>query len=230
MEAHDSSVGSRQRFLVAGLGGVSPVLISLIVIDLQTLLLKVTPILVISYLIKILALFALGGLIGWLHKNERELFKLFQLGIAAPALITAGINGTRIHLPEAVPVMTTRAAFSLVGEAYAQPPQQPATKQFSYPAETTNQQIARGLFGKLPNNVWFVIAGSHPSQESANKHAEELRRRGFSADIYLPYGGNPFYAVVIGAQITRSDAQAVQQKAISAGLPKDTYLWTFPRQ
>jgi SPOR domain len=230
MEAQDSSVGSRQRFLVAGLGGVSPVLVSLLVIDLQTLLLKVTPILVISYLIKILALFALGGLIGWLHKNEHELFKLFQLGIAAPALITAGINGTRIPLPEAVPVTTTRASFSLVGEAYAQPAQHPTTKQFSYPQETANQQIARGLFGKLPENVWFVIVGSHLAQESANKQAEELRIRGFSADIYLPYGGNPFYAVVIGAQMTRSDAQALQQKAIAAGLPKDTYLWTFPRQ
>lgn len=230
MEANESSVGYRQRFLVAGLGGVAPVLVSLIVVDLQTLLLNVTPILVICYLIKTLALFAVGGLVGWLHKNERELFKLFQLGIAAPALITAGINGDRISLPDAHPVAHNPAYISFVAEACAQPPHQPTTKQFSYPLETVNQQIARGLFGKLPDNVWFVISGSHLSEESANKQAEELRKRGFSADVYLPYGGNPFYAVVIGGQMTRSDAQALQQKAITAGLPKDTYLWTFPRQ
>lgn len=230
MEAKESSVGSRQRFLVAGLGGVAPVLVSLIVIDLQTLLLQVTPILVVSYLIKALALFALGGLIGWLHKNERELFKLFQLGIAAPALITAGINGDRISLPHAPPVVHNQTYISFVSEAYAQPTQQLTAKKFSYPAETTTQQIARGIFGKLPDNIWFVIAGSHRAEESAKKQAEQLRKRGFPADIYLPYEGNPFYAVVIGAQMTRSEAQALQQKAIAAGLPKDTYLWTFPRQ
>src|SRR5215813_12030019 len=91
---------SRQRFLYAGIGAIVPVLLSLVVIDLKTILLDVTPLTIASYVIRIIALFAIGGLVGWLHKSEYEPTKLFQLGIAAPALVTAALNGARVSLPE----------------------------------------------------------------------------------------------------------------------------------
>lgn len=58
------STSPRTRFMIAGLGGITPVLLSLVVIDLETLLLDVTPLAVVSYLIRVLALFAVGGLVG----------------------------------------------------------------------------------------------------------------------------------------------------------------------
>lgn len=229
MNGASKKAGGRQRFMVAGLGGITPVLLSLIVIDLQTILLNVTALAVASYVIRVLALFAVGGLVGWLNRNEVDPVKLFQLGIAAPALITAGINGGRITLPDTPTQPASHTSWSVVSEAYAQNPPAGDVKQFSLPNETATQQIYRGLFGRVARNVWFVIAGSHVTKQAAERQAQEIRRRGFSADVYAPYGGNPHYAVVIGAQMTRSKAQQLQQKAIASGLPKDTYLWTFPQ-
>lgn len=92
------------------------------------------------------------------------------------------------------------------------------------------QQVYRGLFGATPKNVWFVISGSHPTREAAEKHAAEIRGKGFPAEVYAPYGNNPYYAVVIGSQMTLSEARQLRLKAIRSGLPKDTYLWTFPQR
>ncbi|MCQ8131025.1 hypothetical protein, partial [Methylomonas rivi] len=97
----NTHLSDRQRFLFAGLGGIMPTLLNLIVIDLETLLLSVTLLSVLSYLIRVLALFAIGGVVGWLNRSECDPVKLFQLGIAAPALITAAMNGGRVALPDA---------------------------------------------------------------------------------------------------------------------------------
>jgi cell division protein FtsN len=75
-----------------------------------------------------------------------------------------------------------------------------------------------------------VIAGKHQTKESADSQASEIRKQGFSADVYAPYGGNPNYAVVIGAQIPLSAARQLQQEALESGLSKDTSLWTFPQK
>jgi hypothetical protein len=229
MSPHSHDISVRRRFIVAGLGGITPVLLSLVVVDLETLLINVTVLAIISYAIRVLALFALGGLVGWLHRKEIDAVKLFQLGIAAPALITAAINGGRITLPQTPAIHTSHSSWSIISEAVAQPASE-NIKQFSLPKETPSQQVVRGLFGTLPKNVWYVIAGSTTTKEEAERKAEEARKKGFPADVYAPYGGNPCYAVVIGSQLTQSQAQELRNKAVSAGLPKDTYLWTFPQR
>jgi hypothetical protein len=221
---------SRQRFLTAGLGGIAPILLSLIVIDLETILLKVTPLAVTAYLIRVIALFAVGGLVGWLHKTEKNPVKLFQLGIAAPALITAAINGSRIPLPEKQAIAQASSSWSLIANAHAQTAVEPEIHRFSLPQETPSQQVYRGLFGAMPKNVWYVVAGSHPTTAAAEQQAIILRQKGFAAKVYAPYGSNPFYTVVIGSQITLEDARRLRSKAINAGLPKETYLWTFPER
>ncbi len=224
-------IGPRQRFMIAGLGGVMPVLLSLVVIDLQTLLLNVTILTIVSYLIRVFALYTVGGVVGWLNRDERDPIKLFQLGIAAPALITAAINGGRITLPDAPTEPSQTVSWHILSQAYAETENQALSlKRFSMPEETPVQQIYRGLFGMIPKNVWFVIVGSHLNQEAAEKQAEKVRRGGFPAEVFAPYGGNPYYAVVIGWQITLAEARKLQKKAIEAGLPSDTYLWTFPQR
>ncbi|WP_124890920.1 hypothetical protein [Burkholderia stagnalis] len=56
------SVGGTKRFLVAGLGGIAPILVSLATVDLETLLFKITIIATVAYAIKVLVLYAIGGL------------------------------------------------------------------------------------------------------------------------------------------------------------------------
>ncbi len=79
--------------------------------------------------------------------------------------------------------------------------------------------------------MWFVIAGSHIKLGDAQRQAQQINRKwpDFSGEVYAPYGGNPHYAVVIGANLTYEEAQKLLQRAIAAGLSKDTYLWTFPK-
>lgn len=228
----NTNLSDRQRFLFAGLGGIMPTLLNLIVIDLETLLLSVTALSILSYLIRVLALFAIGGVVGWLNRSEHDPIKLFQLGIAAPALITAAMNGGRVSLPVMPTTPNQQVSWHILSEAYAQTNTTDTLKHFTMPEETSVQQIYRGFFGALPKNVWFVIAGSHSTQEAAEQQARQIRSnyRNFPAEVYAPYGGNPYYAVVIGAQLSLQDAKQLQQQAISAGFPKDTYLWTFPQR
>lgn len=222
-------LGGPKRFIFAGLGGLAPLLMNLVVIDLQTLLLDLTLLAVLSYLIRVVALFVLGGIVGWLHKTECDPVKLFQLGIAAPALITAAINGGQVTIPEKPAEAVLRTSL-FVATAWAQPAAETRLKEFSLPKETATQQVFRGLLGATPKNVWFVIAGSHRTQQAAEQQAAGIRRKGFPADVYAPYGGNPYYAVVIAAQVTLPQARQLRLKAIRSGLPSDTYLWTFPRR
>jgi len=224
------------RFLIAGTGAIIPLLLNLTVIDLRTILLGVTSLVLISYVIRQVALFAIGGMVGVLN-NEQDPFKLFQIGIAAPALITALLNGSQVRLPQAntqaSPSKTAESrhmGWDLVSPAYAQEAARERLKTFSLPSETAGQQVYRGLFGSVPTNVWYVIAGSFANRENAEQRAGEIRQKGFPADVYAPYGQNQFYSVVIGAQLTREEAQQLRLKAISAGLPPDTSIWTFPKE
>jgi hypothetical protein len=241
MNARKPVCSDRERFLIAGIGGLAPVLLSLIVIDLRTLMLDATWLVMLSYGLRTVGLFIAGGIVGWLHKRETDTAKLFQLGITAPALITAWLNGSHVTLPEnsVSPASSQESPVAslllqLIPAAHADtevaPGARAAAKQFALPAETPRQQIYRGFFGATPKNVWYVIAGSHQKIEDARKQVADLRQRGFTADVYAPYGGNPHYAVVIGAQLTLAAATQLRAKAVQSGLPPGTYLWTFPTQ
>jgi hypothetical protein len=240
------------KFLIGGLGALVPVLLNLLVIDLEALQLEYKPLVAASYGLRVLGLFIVGGIVvTFFNRDEKVPAKIFQLGIAAPALLTALINGNNVSVPRvaqaaaaappaAAPAASTVAwrwpdLTELLPSAHAQPaasarvPAALVPKVFTLPEETARQQVARGLWGAAPKNIWFVVAGSHLDKSDAEQQALQLRRKNFDADVYLPYGDNPYYAVVIGAQLTQRDASALRSRAVVAGLPADTYLWTFPR-
>ena len=223
---------SRQRFIVAGLGGVAPVLVSLIAIDLQIIMLNATVLAVLSYGVRVLALFAIGGLVGWLHKNEVDLVKLFQIGIAAPALITAAINGRQVTVPQA-PVHSVALSavdwIPLPGALAQSVVTASAARRYTLPPESAGQQVLRGLVGSQQQNIWFVVAGAHTTREAAQKQAAELRTKGQAADVYEPTLGNPSFTVVTGAQLTQDEARAQRERGLQRGLPASSYLWTFPQ-
>jgi len=244
----NESVGGQKRFLIAGVGGIAPILVSLAAVDLETLLFKITVVATLAYTIKVLVLYAIGGFVGWLHSGENDMRKLFQLGIVAPALITTALNGGRVPVPKAPepirdnptvsesPRPASGISWNVLSPAYGQeaevktdsPNTKDSVKQWSLPSETAVQQLKRGLFGSLPENVYFVVAGSDATQEGAEKLADDIRKRGFVANVYEPYRGNSYYAVVIGTQLTLQQARDLRERARSKGLPGDTYIWTYP--
>lgn len=103
-------------------------------------------------------------------------------------------------------------------------------KRFTLPVPSPGAQFLQGLVGIPPKNVWFVLTGSYLSLENAQASAKQINDtfHDFHADVYAPYEDNPNYSVVIGANLTQADASALRNKAVSAGLSKDTYYKTFP--
>lgn len=224
-----------QKIMLGGLGALMPVIMNLLVVDLHILFLNLTLVALLAYFTRVVILFFLGGLVAFLHKDENSPFKLLQLGVAAPALITGLLNGAQVELPK-VPLpaeANPSASTYFVPPVYAQPTRGTEVKTFSLPKETLGEQVQRGLIGSVPTRVWFVIVGSYSSQENAERSVKQIERefgpKGFKPVVYAPYGGNPYWAVVIGSNLSSQEAQQLQQRAITAGLPKDTYLWTFAK-
>jgi len=82
---------SYQRILIGALGAFTPILLNLLVADFNVIP-TLTRYDLLGYIVRPIVLLLIGGLVGYFNKTERNMMKLFQLGIAAPALITASIN------------------------------------------------------------------------------------------------------------------------------------------
>lgn len=88
-------MSAKQRFFIGGLGALMPVLVSLLAIDIGAMLDSggnLTTGNIVGFVIRYLILFGIGGFVAYLHNDEQKPFKLFELGIAAPALLTSLIT------------------------------------------------------------------------------------------------------------------------------------------
>ncbi|HXO29550.1 MAG TPA: hypothetical protein VOA80_19525 [Thermoanaerobaculia bacterium] len=248
-----------KRVAIGGLGALMPIILNLLVVDFDALKVGVTFLGVLGFVVRVLVLFSIGGSVGYFYPTEKQAFKLFQLGLGAPALLIGmlnGVNGAKAQgsappTPKAAKTVAERpfSLFERAAEAEqlptqartapaptvpapSQPPKAPAEKPAkSYGAIKVSgiEEFVQGFLGR-PNETWFVISASHLTREAAQKHADSINaaRKGFQADVYRRFGDNKYYEVVIGAGLTKADALLLQQRAIGAGLPKDTYLWTLP--
>jgi len=225
-----------KKILIGGLGALTPIIMNLLVIDLEVLLVKVTLFAVLGYLIRVIILFYLGGMTAFLHKDEDSPVKIFELGIVAPALITALINAGQIDVPRVASPETTEkiSTIQFVTSAYAQEQQEKDTtkievKTFSMPKETKIQQFWRGLIGMSPKNIYYVIVGTYEKKEDAHKQIVQIKERtsDFEPEIFFPYGDEKKYAVTIGANLAKSEARQLQKKAMDSGYFKQAFVWNL---
>jgi hypothetical protein len=109
------------RFGIGGLGGLLPILASLLAVDLTAIATivdhreTISMGLCVGYGLRVLILFALGGLMAVLNSEIENPFALIQIGIAAPALITSFASGAALNQSRSQ-ISTT---LSFVGIAYA---------------------------------------------------------------------------------------------------------------
>jgi hypothetical protein len=92
----DETLSIKTTFALGALGGLLPIVASLISIDLAPIIdhaSALTPGNYIGYTIRVLALVILGGTMAALNSEVKNPLALVQIGIAAPALLTAFING-----------------------------------------------------------------------------------------------------------------------------------------
>ena len=223
---------SRQRILIGGVGALTPLALNLLVIDfaaLQTAAFAQPALL--GYFVRVAVLFGLGALIAYFHDDETNKIKLYQLGLGVPALAVAFLNGQNVKLPDVSADLRGPTFSVLEHAALAQSsPTDKGFKHFTMPPPSGTKAFWQGVLGRPADTTWFVIAGSHPNAEEATTQANELRNRGLSADVYLPYAKNKSYAVVLGGNLTREDAESLKGKAIGMGAPKESYLWTFAKK
>jgi hypothetical protein len=216
------------KIFIGGLGALTPIIMNLLVVDFH-LLKDLTLFTVLGYLVRVIVLFYLGGLVAYLHKSEESPVKLFELGIVAPALITALLNGGNVDVLKTAVTADRTASVAWVAEAMAQPSRGGEVKTYQGSSPSPVQQFLRGLTGSVQKEVWFVVAGSYPTLEEARKEAQKINEptKGFQAEIYARPGNPSGYDVVIGANLTYEEAQKIRQKAVSAGLPRETTVRTF---
>jgi hypothetical protein len=86
------------RFAFGALGGVLPVLASLVALDLVSFAALIdqhtlTEGLCVGYALRVIGLVGLGGAMAWLNNQVDSPLALAQIGIAAPALVTALLSG-----------------------------------------------------------------------------------------------------------------------------------------
>jgi hypothetical protein len=108
------------RFGLGGLGGLLPVLATLVAIDLSSIATLVdhggvTEGLCVGYAIRVFGLFALGGVMAAINSEVTAPIALVQIGIAAPALVTSYLTGAVINKNQ------PSGGVSIISTAYAEP-------------------------------------------------------------------------------------------------------------
>lgn len=236
-----------RRMGIGCIGALTPILVNILIVDLQTQLSNTSVISALFYALRVVALCAAACIVIYLNDDESRPVKLFQLGVAAPALLTGMINGAVIanqkpaqqqtsagavvtgmlHEPMSAPGFT----FSFVGEARAQTAgANTKVLDCRQPKEPTfGQQALKGFLGIQPDNEWFVVVGSNPTAESASGDADVINRKysgKFSAKVCAPLGGaDNRYRVVVGEYLSYDDATRMRVQAVAAGLPADAWVW-----
>ena len=242
-------MSKRQRFILGGIGGLMPIVLFVVNGTLQQSFnlngSAVSIAACVSFLLRMAAMFVLGGGVVFLYPEVKQQAKILQLGLSAPALV-AGLMTA--GAPKTIVPPTQNSAMALIPVVYAQaaaPKPAPPTgltasvaantanlKHFTLPPLSPTAAFVKGLTSiqPTPDNVYFVIAGNFTSLDDARAFDAQINQKypGFHADVYAPYPGDPYYSVVIGADMTEADAKTLRDKAIAAGVNKETYYRTFP--
>lgn len=117
--SHDRCLMTKlTSFALGSLGGLLPILASLVTIDLAPLFDQGSLLTMgncVGYGIRVCALLVLGGTMAALNAEVTQPLALVQLGIAAPALITSYINAAPLPPPKKAPT----ASLTLISPAQA---------------------------------------------------------------------------------------------------------------
>ena len=240
---------SSKRFWLGVIGSLIPIAIDVRNVDMAMVFQQLNWYVALGFCTRSLCNAFLGGITSWAHKNIKEPFYLIELGIIAPALFTAVINGYAAHLNQAMgPYPSTTRVHILKNQLNLIPLAmttiensdstaeidsaltQPSIKILRPREESGFQDFIRGFFGLSPATGvdWFVIAGDFPSKESAVKKALTINysHRQFHADVYEWFADGHRYLVIIGADLTYNEAMRMRFAASKLDGLKDVYVWT----
>lgn len=172
-----------------------------------------------------------GGVWAMLHKREATALRIFESGLVVPALFLALSNGSALGVArqELFQTADPRSATTSLTTPWARPAWQGRAKIFPTPkSESDEVTFLRAITGVERTRVWYVVAGSERSSEEAQRQADSISAvlKQFKAEVYRPYGENPFFKVVIGAELPFEKAVQLRDKAIDEGIETEPRLIT----
>ena len=78
---------------------------------------------------------------------------------------------------------------------------------------------------ELPGTDWAVVTAIYNEYEAAERRARNIAAgSAFRATVHPPKGQGGRYMVVLASGLTQGKANEVRERAISGGLPGDTYV------
>jgi len=82
-----------------------------------------------------------------------------------------------------------------------------------------------------PSRIWRVISYTYTRAEDAAKRVGEINRRfpQLQAERFFPNDSAGPYFVALGGRMTRTEAVRLRERAISSGLPSDTFVRNFKK-
>jgi hypothetical protein len=192
-----------QKLLIGALGGLTPTLLIMYRLDYSDLLNTAEPGLVIGGCIKALMAAGFGALMVYLHRTEENVYKVFQLGIAAPGLLSILVTDPR----PATPGTTTEQAVEV---SMATPPA-PAVSLGSLLVGTAMAQDRQGGWDGVGNGIRQSNGGGGDQMQVEQFTAPE---EGFMTQMARGFTGalpaNRFY-VVHSSHATEAEAQQTAQ-------------------
>lgn len=209
---------TRDKILIGGVGALMPSVLNLLVVDFSNVFSALDPWAAVGYCVRVIVLFALGGLVAYLHKEERNVVKLFELGIVAPALITAMINASNASSVEpGTAKLSQRISFSIVPSAVAAPQNTENTVQYTKGEQSAKKAFWRGVFGSRVES-WVVVVATYRTREEAVKKTEELRRKNISATVVVSPSNARAVEVIAGPFAEYHIAEQTKQQVLRAGI------------
>jgi hypothetical protein len=151
--------------------------------------------------------------------------------LAAIVLIAAviGLSRRADRAPAAAPAAeASTAPAPVVTTPEPEAPKSPEVTRSPTPPATDARPRDRKADG------WAVVVGAYTARGPAEKRAREMSKKWpkFKVDVFEPASEKAGHMVVIGTNLSEDAAKALRARAISSGLPRDTYIKRFepPRQ
>lgn len=125
MNGNERPLGGKERFIIGGIAALLPIIVTVLSLDIGMIMrqgIDLKPEVAIGIGIRYVALFLIGGFMAYLHDDEKTRYKLFEIGLAAPALISTVIASQGIGVTPTTPNPAednARTVISFVSSAYA---------------------------------------------------------------------------------------------------------------
>lgn len=219
----------RHRMLLGTLGALTPSLLNLYAVDLAAIPAEAFTIpYILGYSIRVLILAFYGALIAYFHKDEHNPVKIFQLGVAVPALIiillnigktNADLSNVRASIWEEVRTeWFFPAAYAQRTTAYL-----PPVKHFMMPKQNSLREFWSGFMGEKVEERHYVVMSKEEMGWAEVRKA--YRRLKIKYDVLKPEvyelekaDGKTTYVLVLANKLTKNEAHWIHNEALGKGL------------